>query len=77
LGSAVIDCLSLNTLASRSRITSTGLLQVSPPSSDLLASSAWSKSLGRNGGAMSLNDSASWWTTPSGPNDTQGSVDRS
>jgi len=42
---------------SRSRITSMGVLQVSPPSVYRLASSAWSKSRGSNGASMSLNDS--------------------
>ena len=56
VGSALIVCLSLKTLASRSRMTTSGSDQVRPPSVDLLASRAWSKSSGSNGGAMSLKE---------------------
>jgi hypothetical protein len=76
VGSAVMVCLSLKTLASVSRRTTTGALQVSPPLVERLANRAWSKSAARNGGAMSLKDRASWYRVPLGPKLTQGSVER-
>jgi hypothetical protein len=65
----VIDCLSLNTVGARSRITSRGALHVNPPFVEKLAKSPWSK-------FASLNASASWCTRPFDPNETHGSVAR-
>ena len=83
VGSAVIDCLSLKAFASVSRITISGRVQVRPPSVDLLASRAWSKSSkpskSWNGGVvscMSLKEREIWCSVPSGPNEIHGSVVR-